>query len=74
MDELVGHHPIFAELIGGCVFADADAGESWRASDVAPGGAVVDSAAGGGKDEDSRAGDGKVAIIFGDGFGGSADP
>ena len=34
----------------------------------------MDSAAGGGKDEDSRAGDGKVAIIFGDGFGGSADP
>ena len=74
MDELVGHHPIFTELIGGCVFANADAGECGRASDVAPGSAVVDSAAGGREDEDSCARDGKLAVVFGDGFDGSADP
>ena len=29
VDELVGHHPVVAQLVRSCVFADADAGEGW---------------------------------------------
>lgn len=75
VDELMGRGPVVGKLLRGSVLTEANAGEGRKAADAAPGGARQNTVeVGRGDDKDAGAGDGKAAVVGGDGAGGGVDP